>query len=95
MHRQEKLQGLAKAKKNGGKAKLNAECMNYGDIKENCIVCTDRTNVAKVSDNSHVWLSLCEEFFEILKENEVMKEIIEVIRRAKTKKKITKKKKKK
>ena len=46
----------------------------------------DRTNVATVSDNSHVWLSLCEEYFEILKENEVMKEVIEVIRRAKSKK---------
>merc|ERR1712030_306 len=38
-----------KNRKTGGKAKLNAECTNYGDIKENCIVCTDRTNVATVS----------------------------------------------
>ena len=58
-----KIARAVKTKKNGGKAKLNAECMNYGEIEENCIVCTDRTNAATVSDNSHVWLSLCEEFF--------------------------------
>merc|ERR1712179_475195 len=79
-----------KNRKAGGKAKLNAECSNLGEIKENCIVCvdksTDRTNVATVSENGHVWLSLCEEFFGILKDNEVMKEVKEVIRRAKTKK---------
>ena len=78
-------------RKTVGKAKLNTECMNYGEIKENCIVCVedksmDRTNVATVSKNGHVWLSLCEEFFEILKDNEVIEEVKEVMRRAKTKK---------
>ena len=77
-------------RRTGRRAKLNAECTNYGEIKENCIVCvedksTDRTNVAAVSRNGHVWLSLCEEFFEILKDNKVMEEVKEVMWRAKTK----------
>ena len=39
-------------------------------------------------------LSLCEEFFEILKDNEVMEEVKEVMRRAKTKKDTEKEEKK-
>ena len=39
-----------------------------------------------VCRNGHVWLSLCDEFFEVLKDNEVMEEVKEVMWRAKTKK---------
>merc|ERR1711895_354360 len=37
-----------------------------------------------VRENGHVWLSLCEDYFEILKDKEVMEEIKDVIMRAKT-----------
>jgi len=50
--------------------------------------------VVTVSSNGHVWLSLCEEFFEILKENEVMEEEKEVMKRAKAKKDTEKEKEK-
>merc|ERR1711874_343991 len=63
-----------KNRKTGGKVNLNAEYTKCGKIKENCIVCfedksTDRANAATVRENDHVWLSLCEEFFEMLKDN--------------------------
>ena len=73
------------------KAKLNAVCINHSVIEENYIVCvnetpTDKTNVGTVHNNGHVWLSLCEEFFKILKDNKVMEDVKGVIMRAKTKK---------
>ena len=73
----------------GGKVNLNTDRVKYGKIKENCIVCvedksTDIVNAATVRENGHVWLSLCEEYFEILKDKEVMEEIKDVIMRAKT-----------
>ena len=73
------------------KAKRNPELKNYGEIEENCIVCvtekpTNKTNVGTVRKDGHVWLSLCEDFFEILKDDKVMEEVKEVIMRAKTKK---------
>jgi len=76
-------------RKTGGKVGLNAEHTKYGKIKEKCIVCvedkhTDIANAATVRENGHVWLSLCEEYFEILKDKEVMEEIKDVMVRAKT-----------
>merc|ERR1711913_46460 len=66
---------------------LNTEHTKYGKIKENCIVCvndktTDIVNAATVRENGHVWLSLCEDYFQILKDKEVMEEIKDVIKRA-------------
>merc|ERR1711874_471892 len=57
---------------------LNTEHKKYGKIKENCIVCvddktTDIVNAATVRENGHVWLSLCEDYFEILKDKEEWK----------------------
>merc|ERR1712237_274088 len=68
---------------------LNTDHKKYGKIKENCIVCvedktTDTVNAATVRENGHVWLSLCEDYFEILKDKEVMEEIKDVIMREKT-----------
>ena len=69
---------------------MNPECTNYGEIQENCTVCveesTDKENVVAIRKNGHVWISVCEEFYEILKEKEVLEEVKEVMRRAKTKK---------
>ena len=67
------------------------QCTKCDNIKENCIICVenqsvDRTDVVTVNKNGHVWLSLCEEFFEILTDKEVMEEVKEVMKRAKTKK---------
>merc|ERR1711913_224304 len=81
------------SRKTGGNVSLNVnlntEHKKYGKIKENCIVCvedktTDIVNAATVRENGHVWLSLCEDYFEILKDKEVMEEIKDVIMRAKT-----------
>ena len=69
---------------------MNPECTNYGEIHENCIVCveesTDKENKVAIRKNGHVWISVCEEFYEILKEKEVLEEVKEVMRRAKNKK---------
>ena len=64
MHQQKKTAKSVNNRKTGVKAKRNAECMNYGEIKEICIVCvdeksTDKTNVGTVRKNGHVWFSLC------------------------------------
>jgi len=72
------------------RTRMNPECTNYGEIHENCIVCveesTDKENVVAIRKNGHVWMSVCEEFYEILKEKEVLEEVKEVMRRAKNKK---------
>ena len=73
------------------KVKRNAVHINHGIIEENCIMCvkgkpTDETNVGAVCKNGHVWLSLCEEFFEVLEDSMVMEEVREVMMKAKTKK---------
>merc|ERR1711874_52903 len=86
-------------RKTGGKVCLNAEHTKFGKIKEKCIVCvednhTDIANAATVRANGHVWLSLCEEYFDILKDKEVMEEIKDVMVRAKTIKDNEKEKKK-
>ena len=52
------------------RTRMNPECTNYGEIHENCIVCveesTDKENVVAIRKNGHVWISVCEEFDEIL-----------------------------
>merc|ERR1712033_131099 len=85
------------------KAKRTAVRVNRGKIEENCIVCvrenpTEEAYVGVTRKNGHVWFSLCEEFFEVLEDRKVMKEVREVVMRAKTKKddeKIKRKKKEK
>merc|ERR1712082_40637 len=73
------------------KAKRTAVRVNRGKIEKNCIVCvrenpTDEAYVGVARKNGHVWLSLCEEFFEVLEDSKVMEEVREVVMRAKTKK---------
>ena len=79
------------AKSVNNRKTVKAKRKNFGAIEENCIVCvtedpSEKTNVGTVRKDGHVWLSLCEDFYEILKDNKVMEEVKEVIMRAKTKK---------
>ena len=60
------------------------------DFAENIDPCVenqhaDKSKVVTASKNGHVQLSLCEEFFEILTNKEVMEEVKELMRRAKAK----------
>ena len=71
------------------KAKETAVRTNRGKIEENCIVCVgeEEAYVGVTRKNGHVWLSLCEEFIEVLEDRKVMEEVKGVLMRAKTKKK--------
>merc|ERR1712121_448957 len=70
------------------KAKETAVRTNRGKIEENCIVCVgeEEAHVGVTRKNGHVWLSLCEEFIEVLEDRKVMEEVRGVLMRAKTKK---------
>merc|ERR1712050_646758 len=56
------------------KAKETAVRTNRGKIEENCIVCVgeEEAYVGFTRKNGQVWLSLCEEFIEVLEDRKVM-----------------------
>merc|ERR1712121_185915 len=70
------------------KAKETAGRTNRGKIEENCIVCVGEkaAYVGATRKNGHVWLSLCDEFIDVLEDRKVMEEVKGVLMRAKTKK---------
>merc|ERR1712121_138312 len=70
------------------KAKETAVRTNRGKIEENSIVCVgeEEAKVGVTRKNGHVWLSLCEEFIEVLEDRKVMEEVKGVLMRAKTEK---------